>query len=166
MLLESRKHRLADERYEGQKTLAITACLLRPRDGFSNPLVVRTCVETLTSHANRSRCLVPIYCFMPHHVHLLIQGRDEASQPKEVIDGFKLTTSLRFARNCPAIRWQRSYYDHIIRKSEDWRGQAPYIYSNPVRAGLVAEPSEYPFTGSMGYELPEILEGLSWMFTV
>ena len=101
---------------------------------------------------------------MPDHVHMIVQGTTPDSRAKEAVDEFKKTTSLWLARNRPHIRWQHSYYDHIIRGCEDWREQARYIYCNPVRAGLVADPCAYAFTGSVGYELDDVIEGLSWMY--
>lgn len=33
-----------------------------------------------------------------------------------------------------------------------------YIVANPVRAGLVAHPAQYPYLGSLRYTVPELLE--------
>jgi len=33
-----------------------------------------------------------------------------------------------------------------------------YILANPVRAGLVSHPSEYPYLGSSRYSIKELLE--------
>ena len=42
---------------------------------------------------------------------------------------------------------------------EDWRALVRYIANNPVRGGLVEQWDEYPFTGSIGYDLHAIIEG-------
>ena len=33
-----------------------------------------------------------------------------------------------------------------------------YVIANPVRAGLVSHPSEYPYLGSFRYSIQELLE--------
>jgi hypothetical protein len=38
------------------------------------------------------------------------------------------------------------FYDHALRKEEDIRVVAEYIINNPVRAGLVKEWRDYPFS--------------------
>ncbi|AIE86059.1 hypothetical protein OP10G_2691 [Fimbriimonas ginsengisoli Gsoil 348] len=43
-----------------------------------------------------------------------------------------------------------------------WKRHAFYILQNPIRAGLVADPYEYPFTGSIGYELAQMLLDICW----
>jgi len=48
----------------------------------------------------------------------------------------------------------------VIRKSDDWRRQVAYVLKNPVRAGLVEDPFAYPFTGSIGYDLYELIAGM------
>jgi putative transposase len=117
----AKKHRLPAERYHGKINLAITARLIRPRDGFVDPNVVNECVSILTTHATDSHCRVPIYCFMPNHVHMIIRGMADESRARDCMDGFKETTALWFVRNRPRIHWQISYFDHIIRGCEDWR---------------------------------------------
>lgn len=44
--------------------------------------------------------------------------------------------------------WQRSYFDHRIRSSESFHEKCAYVIENPVRAGLVKDASEYPWSGS------------------
>ncbi|HCA47851.1 MAG TPA: transposase, partial [Armatimonadetes bacterium] len=38
-------------------------------------------------------------------------------------------------------------YDHSIRNERDQRETAHYIWTNPVRAGLVTRPEDWPWTG-------------------
>jgi len=50
----------------------------------------------------------------------------------------------RFLANELKIEWQRDFFDHRLRKEESYREKADYIRANPVRAGLVREPEEWP----------------------
>jgi len=44
--------------------------------------------------------------------------------------------------------WQHESFDHIVRNDESLRQKAEYICENPVRAGLVANARDYPWTWS------------------
>ena len=52
--------------------------------------------------------------------------------------------------------WQEGYYDRVLRPEESEAMVARYIIENPVRAGLVTRPSDYPFVGSDEWSLEEI----------
>jgi hypothetical protein len=43
------------------------------------------------------------------------------------------------------IRWQRDFFEPRIRRDENLREKADYILLNPVRAGLVDKPENWPF---------------------
>ena len=56
--------------------------------------------------------------------------------------------------------WQPGYYDRVLRQNEDARWVARYIVNNPVRAGLVVSPRDYPFLGSDVWTMDELLESI------
>ena len=49
--------------------------------------------------------------------------------------------------------WQKGYYEHVLREDEDSKEIAHYIIANPVRAGLVQSPDDYPFIGSDAWSI-------------
>jgi hypothetical protein len=48
----------------------------------------------------------------------------------------------------------------MIRSDEDVATQVKYILDNPVRKGLVKSWEEYPFKGSIGCKLEDVLNGI------
>jgi len=44
--------------------------------------------------------------------------------------------------------WQPRSPDHRIRDDEDYERYREYIHMNPVRAGLVANAAEYPYSSA------------------
>ena len=54
--------------------------------------------------------------------------------------------------------WQESYFDRTLRENESPADVISYIVGNPVRAGLVKGPEQYPFWGSQIYSREEILD--------
>jgi len=58
------------------------------------------------------------------------------------------------------IKWQKDFYDHVIRRHEDITNQIKYILDNPVRKRLVSSWQEYPFKGSIGCKIEDVLNGI------
>ena len=105
----------------------------------------KSAIERIRDLAVGNGILVYAWCIMPDHIHLLIQGSD--------IIGFirllkgKMTPVARSIE--PSRRlWQRSFYDHALRKEEALSDIACYIWENPVRAGIVNKPIDYSWSGS------------------
>ena len=82
---------------------------------------------------------------MPDHVHLLVQDPDVV----DLVRLFKGRSTPSARRHEPGRRlWQRSFHDHGLRREESVETVAKYIFENPMRAGLVENPAEYPWSGS------------------
>ncbi|MGV3615499.1 MAG: hypothetical protein ACO1SV_09700, partial [Fimbriimonas sp.] len=60
------------------------------------------------------------------------------------------------------IRFQKDFYDQIVRKSEGYAAHVRYIALNPVRAKLAEDIHAWPYTGSIGAELDETLLDAFW----
>ena len=156
-MIRARKHRLPDAAYRGQKNVAFT-CNVEGRQTLSrDPAVVAAMLPILKTQTEQHDCLVGIYCFMPDHLHLVLCGQTQRADTKAAIDGFKHKTGLWLYENRPGFDWQGDYYDHIIRRGDDWRRQVFYAYMNPVRWGLVDDPSHWPYSGTVGFDLTELL---------
>jgi len=54
--------------------------------------------------------------------------------------------------------WQPGFFDHVLRSDESYDGKWNYVRENPVRAGLVRAPADYPFWGSFLYTREALLE--------
>jgi len=91
---------------------------------------------------------------MPDHLHLLLVG-EEKSSLDSFMKTFKQETSFAFKRAHGNSLWQRSYYDHVLRKEETLEVVALYILNNPVRAGLVDDYRNYAFSGSLVFDVKE-----------
>jgi len=123
---------------------------------FRSADVVAEFVAELARSTARFQCIVPIYCFMPDHLHVILKGLGPGSRPKLAIERFKHQTGNWLKQNAPEFSWQDDFYDHIIRKGEDVDAQIQYVAANPVRAGLALDLFAYPYTGSIGCDLREV----------
>ena len=79
------------------------------------------------------------YVIMPNHVHLLLTventgGPPRASAPTTALVPNAVSALKRLVnRELGTDIWQRSYYDHVIRNSLDYREIWQYIENNPAR---------------------------------
>ena len=56
--------------------------------------------------------------------------------------------------------WQERYYEHVVREDDPVIGIVRYILNNPFRAGLVADGTAYPFSGSSRFTQEELRDAL------
>jgi hypothetical protein len=49
----------------------------------------------------------------------------------------------------PKPYWQEGFFDHVLRSSESYSEKWSYVRMNPVRAGLCAEPEQWPYQGEI-----------------
>jgi REP element-mobilizing transposase RayT len=168
-MIKEKRHRLPKQFYRGEISVAFTLCIkngvtsdIGVASGFSlsNPKIVNTFTEILGSIINKENCIVPVYCFMPNHQHLMITGTRGDSDIWKVIVNYKQKTGFWMSKNKPEIRWQKDFYDHVVRTSEDIATQVRYILDNPVRKGLASSWEEYPFKGAIGCKLEDVLLGI------
>jgi len=82
---------------------------------------------------------------MPDHLHLLV-----CANPDGVALGAWVKALKAFVATSE-FRWQKSFFDHVIRHDESETEKWEYVRQNPVRAGLVAKVEDWPYAG----EIPE-----------
>ncbi len=90
------------------------------------------------------------YVIMPNHVHILFTPLPDY-RIGPVMRQIKGVSSLEINRflGRKGSFWQPDSFDHIIRNHEDWMDKFDYIHQNPVKAGLVAKPEDYPFSSAV-----------------
>jgi REP element-mobilizing transposase RayT len=142
------------EAYEEGSDFSITIATAGRSQLFADPAIARLGVAGLRAAVVKYDALVYAYCFMPDHVHLLA-GVPGGVNAVRFIRHFKQLTAYA-VRRLPGYTeqalWQRSFYDHALRREEDLETVANYILDNPVRAGLVSEAMRYPYAGSLTWE--------------
>lgn len=152
-MVRGKKHRLSREYYRGQRAVAFTLCLQDQQSGFSDSSVVHACQTILEDIILKSDCIVPAYCFMPDHQHLLLVGKSECSDVLKTLIVYKQKTGYWMSQVASGVRWQKSFFDHIIRTEDSIVKHVRYIIENPVRRGIVNQWDAYPFLGAIGCDL-------------
>jgi len=125
---------------------------------FTIPTIVAEALEQISVAAKACGFEILAYCFMPDHLHLLVEGQSDDSDLVKFANLLKQRTSFAYRRHERNHLWQKGYFEHVVRDDEMTQTIAKYVLENPVRAGLVKEPLEYPFSGSLVFSKQQLLD--------
>lgn len=147
-MLERRAIRLSRELYVGSAWFFVTICCHERQTVLADGDKASRVENRLRTVAQAQDFLVHAWCIMPDHVHMLVKGASEGSNLLHFVVSFKQVTALDISREIGIRLWQRSFYDHRLRRDDEISKVAAYIWMNPVRRGLCNEPAAYQFSGS------------------
>ena len=94
--------------------------------------------------------MIYVWVIMPNHIHFLIKI-NENSTLSRFMKAFKQKTTreINIRENTSGIIWQKEYYDRYIRDDKHFSVAKAYIRSNPVKAGLVKDITEWEWYGEL-----------------
>ena len=156
--IREKSHRLRPELYKGTCLVSITICIKPRVKFFISEKQFRSFEKILLAELQRFQCSSEIHLFMPDHCHMIIRGLKETSDVLKVIKAFKQKTGFALRVNHAPVKWQKDFYDHIIRGEDQLEKHVRYILENPVRKGLVDDWRSYPYKGSTTQYLENWLE--------
>lgn len=141
---------------------------------FTRPAYIVSLLDSLNFYRHKLSFKLLGYVLMPDHIHFLIRPYGEASI-SEIVRDYKKFTSVRIIRQAEAESnkawleafhragaqtgrsqnkvWQDDYWDSNVYTEPFLRQKLNYMHCNPVRAGLVNDPSEYPYSSYRNYVL-------------
>jgi putative transposase len=137
--------RLALDVYKQRNAFSVT---IRTHEGYPwfllHDELPKRCIRLFSSVPD-SVARLYAWCVMPNHVHLLLDAGD--------LIGFVRIFKGKMSREAYAIErnrklWQRSFYDHALRREESLQQVGMYIWNNPVRKGIVNDARHYEWSGS------------------
>ncbi|TKR30354.1 transposase [Luteimonas gilva] len=99
---------------------------------------------------------MPAIVVLPDHLHCLWglpPGDDDfptrwrliKSRFSRRIEGAERRSESRLRKKERGL-WQRRYWEHVVRDTEDYRRHADYIHFNPVKHGYVSAPRLWPYS--------------------
>jgi putative transposase len=97
-------------------------------------------------------------CFMPDHVHMVVEGLEDDADLKRFISRARQFSGYHYRRKTGRRLWQRYGYEHVLRDDEPTKAVVAYVLENPVRAGLAKTVYEYPHITSTLYRREELVE--------
>jgi putative transposase len=120
---------------------------------FKSERLCRILLVTIEYHKTIFDFSVQGYCVMPDHVHLILTcfGKFNLSYIMKMIKG-SFARKVNKLNNKEGSCWQQRFYDEAIRNEAQLFNQLDYIHMNPVKAGLVNDPIDYPFSSFRQYQ--------------
>ena len=112
----------------------------------------RTLVLKSVLHDHERIVFVDCAIVMPDHAHMIfVPLLDE--HKREMVSLAKITQAIKSSSAHTINRrlskkgrvWQEESFDHVLRCSENVDEKIDYVINNPVRAGLVTNPTDYPW---------------------
>jgi putative transposase len=108
------------------------------------PAAHETLIQFAEIGAMTERAFLGRYVLMPDHAHLFVQLHRD--QPLGTwVKAFKATIAKAARRD--GHSWQPGFFDHLMRSAESYAEKWEYVRRNPVEAGLIGEPENWPYQG-------------------
>jgi type I restriction enzyme R subunit/putative DNA methylase len=129
-------------RYETYLDVGRGCCLLK------RPDCARLVVDAFLFHHHKRYALLA-WVVMPNHVHVMI-----AQQPEfrlgDIVQSWKRHTAVAINRivGRRGPLWRREYWDRYIRDEGHFQYALEYLHRNPVKAGLVRRPEDWPWSSA------------------
>jgi putative transposase len=157
-----RPPRLTGFAYVGCHRYFLTICTFQKIEHFRSADVVNAVLLQFLRTSNANGFAVPAYCFMPDHLHVLAEGKSDSADLRGFVSDAKQHAAHDARRWICGRLWQPGYYDRVLREDDNSYEVARYIVLNPVRAGLVASPGDYPFLGSDLISVNDLIASTHW----
>jgi putative transposase len=125
----------------------ITTSLVNWQPLFRDAGVGGALVRLLFEVCSVKRVVLFGYCIMPSHIHMIVGHSDGGPALSAFVQSFKSLSARRLFPNRKGI-WQRRFDDVVILTEDVFRTKLNYIHQNPVKAGLVAEASDWLFSSA------------------
>jgi putative transposase len=168
-------------RPDGVISYLLTVCVDGRRRVLNNELVFERFVGFLCDSPVRYRWFGRRFVLMPDHIHVIayqadnalplghwikamkaVVGRLERSPDTRDMTSGSASAYHQHVRTPPSWRWQAGFFDHKFRSRQSETRKWEYVCLNPVRAGLVKRPEDWPFGGEIVYEnvtCPTLIRG-------
>jgi len=88
------------------------------------------------------------YVVMPNHVHLLLTPITPLPKITKSLKGITAKRANLLLALTGHPFWQEESYDHLVRHQGEFEKIRSYIETNPVRAGLAVNASEYRWSSA------------------
>ena len=115
---------------------------------LKKPEIADLVIAALKRVEEERLCRLHEYVVMPNHVHALLTAIAALERLTFLIKGRAARQANIFLGRTGKPFWQNESFDHWIRNAAEFERVQHYIHKNPVKAGLAASPSEWPWSSA------------------
>ena len=110
--------------------------------------IAESVLSALNVAQQRKMFTLRAYALMANHVHVLLAPQSPIAQITQQIKGATAREANLILGRTGARFWQDESFDHWIRNPEEGQLVRVYIERNPVTAGLVEQPQDWPWSSA------------------
>jgi putative transposase len=122
-----RPHHLRDFNYLGQIRYFLTFATGQRRNHFADGRAVALVLSYVLRAAKDCGFEIPVFCFMPDHVHLVVVGTSDTSDLLAFIRRAKQFSGYYFSKEFNQRLRQRDGYEHVLRDNEATAAVIKYV---------------------------------------
>jgi putative transposase len=115
---------------------------------LNDPRVAETIVSALQAAHEQNLFTLHAYVLMANHVHILLEPNATTAKITEVIQSGTARQANRILGRTGARFWQDESFDYSVRNPDAERQIRTYIEHDPVTAGLVKNPQDWPWSSA------------------
>src|SRR5262245_26238271 len=141
--------------YVGRETFLITATTRNGIHAFADMAFGRLAMQRISEVSTKLGFSIPVFVYMLDHAHVVTVGERNDSDVRTFVAGWKQATGFDWHRAYGGPLWQPGFWDNHLREGTSIDSFIEYVVLNPVRAGLVAHPADYPLLGSTQFSIDE-----------
>jgi REP-associated tyrosine transposase len=130
-------------------TYAVTKCVEHRQPVLATDATAEIIIHCFDHLRIQQQIKLLAFCVMPDHYHslfLLLCGKT-LSQIMSSIGKFTASGINKLATTRGQF-WQEGFFEHRCRDTDDALDRLAYIEQNPVRAGLVANAVDWPYSSA------------------
>ena len=112
------------------------------------PDIARILVDSIRKGVELGHYELGAYVVMANHVHLLVRPRIAPARLLKSLKGATAPEANRLLGRTGEPFWQKESYDHCVQNDREFEKIRMYIETNPVKAGLVRNSQDYPWSSA------------------
>jgi putative transposase len=112
------------------------------------PAVAQLVMESLQRGEQLGHYELYAFVVMANHVHVLIHPHVDPSRLLKSLKGATAREANKLLGRTGESFWQKESHDHWVRDQAEFERIRLYIENNPVKAGLVKAPEQYPWSSA------------------
>jgi putative transposase len=106
---------------------------------FAPPAVASALLQNLLVYDDQGKWHLWLAVVMPDHLHFI------ATFNLDIRLVASVATWKGYQARALKVEFQKNFFEHRLRNDDEYIEKAAYVRENPVRKGLVADATQWPF---------------------
>jgi putative transposase len=142
----SSQKRIRSEHPEPCTNVFVTTSTAMSKRMFQSERNAGLMIEVLRALVAEKAIELHDFVIMPDHLHLMLTVHEEMTIEK-AMQLIKGRFSFRIKKECGYLGevWQRGFTEEQVMSRTSFEAHRAYIAMNPVKAGLVSRPEDFPY---------------------